>query len=121
MKIKADLKQFVNDKLESEDMMNKIAENLIKQIKKMNLSKEILLSLNFKDLFENLFNKLNRQDENEVYLILEIIIENCTNLDSSKSHLLWLCVEKDKSLLDAINYIDSFNFQMAQYFDESIF
>ena len=102
--------------------MKNLAEKILNDIKNMNLSREVLLSLNFKDLIENLYNKLNRKKkyQDEIYLILEIFIENCTNLDSSKSQLLWLCVGKNEILLDAINYIDSFNFQMAQYFDKSI-
>ena len=91
---------------------------ILTKIKDMNLPKEILLSLDFKDLIENL-----NKGEKDIYELITLIIAKCTDLDTKDCSYLWLTHKSNnyKELMEATEYKNDFNFQMAQYFDKSIY
>lgn len=97
--------------------MKNQANKILNKIKKMNLSKEILLSLNFKDLITFL-----NESKADVYELIQFIILNYTDLESEKYFYLWLTHKTNNynELMEAIKYKNDFNYQMAQNLDESI-
>ena len=110
------------DEMKAGEKMNKLAEKILNDIRKMNLSKEVLLSLNFADLILLLAEKEKNANENDNIFLFDYIITNYTNLDAQLVHYLQLCHKDNekKEIYNAINYLNDFNFQMAQYFDETI-
>lgn len=103
-----------------------IANKILKFIKKKRYSKEILLSFDYEDLISNLYLKIKNEEnfetiENEYYDVLVYIIDNCTNLDANDfTYLFYGGAATLEILITAIQYKTDFNFQMAQFFDETI-
>ena len=105
--------------------MKKLADKIMNKIRSMNLSKKILISLNYESLISELCEKLDNKGiakGDNFYILMDFIIQNYTDLDYQKSGYLWYChTENDYNALnEAIDYISDFNYQMAKYFDEDI-
>lgn len=92
------------------------AKKILEWINNKNYSQEELVSFNYNDLLSNLHMKLfkNPLIEDEYYVILQMIIEKCTSLNADDFPLLY------GTNMDSQKFINDFNFQMAQYFDEDI-
>lgn len=111
----------------NEEKIKNMANKILKEIKKMNLPKEVLRSLNFKDLIDNILFKLDKKHtihgDDLYYGLFDYIIEKCTNISLNDSPCLWHCHKSNDydELFHCVSVIDNFNNQMAEYFDESIF
>ena len=99
------------------------ADKILEEIRSMNLSKEVLCSLNFGDLILQVYAKLYNTGEegNYFYLILQEVIKSYTNLPYKEfGYLYYSDVNTKEDFIKAINYKDEFNFQLSQYFNNSI-
>ena len=119
------LETKAGEKMNKYDEIEKIANKILNKIKKMNLSKELLRSLDFKDLIENILFEVDTKNivsGDYYYYFFDYITEKCTNLSINDTNCLWYCHKGGsyKELRKCIDDRQYFNNQIAEWFNKTV-